>query len=56
MAFDARALGNWGCAPELYPEILDKVLAGRIDVLSGTELRPLSSMPVRIQITLPMDI
>ncbi len=41
MAFDARALGNWGCAPELYPEILEKVLAGKIDVLSQTELRPL---------------
>lgn len=42
MAFDARALGNWGCAPALYPEILEKVLSGRIDVLSQTELRPLS--------------
>ncbi len=41
MAFDARALGNWGCAPELYPEILEKVLAGQIDILSQTELRPL---------------
>jgi 6-hydroxycyclohex-1-ene-1-carbonyl-CoA dehydrogenase len=26
MAFDARALGNWGCAPELYPEILESQL------------------------------
>jgi 6-hydroxycyclohex-1-ene-1-carbonyl-CoA dehydrogenase len=42
MAFDARALGNWGCAPSLYPEILEKVLAGKIDVVSHTELRPLS--------------
>lgn len=45
MAFDARALGNWGCAPELYPEILELVLAGRIDVVSGTEMRPLSQLP-----------
>ena len=44
MALDARALGNWGCSPELYPEILEKVLAGSIDVVSGTELRPLSSI------------
>jgi 6-hydroxycyclohex-1-ene-1-carbonyl-CoA dehydrogenase len=44
MALDARALGNWGCAPELYPEILEKVLGGSIDVVSGTELRPLSSI------------
>ncbi len=42
MAFDARALGNWGCAPELYPAILEKVLAGRIDVVSTTTFRPLS--------------
>ena len=35
MALDARALGNWGCAPELYPEILEKVLAGSIDVVSA---------------------
>ena len=44
MAFDARALGNWGCAPELYPAILEKVLAGRIDVASHAELRPLSKI------------
>ncbi len=44
MAFDARALGNWGCAPELYPEILQKVLAGKIDVLSQTALRPLADI------------
>jgi len=42
MAFDARALGNWGCTPALYPEILEKVLAGKIDVVSHTELRPLA--------------
>jgi 6-hydroxycyclohex-1-ene-1-carbonyl-CoA dehydrogenase len=42
MAFDARALGNWGCAPELYPEILEKVISGSIDVVSGTELKPLA--------------
>jgi 6-hydroxycyclohex-1-ene-1-carbonyl-CoA dehydrogenase len=44
MALDARALGNWGCVPELYPEILEKVLGGSIDVVTGTELRPLSSI------------
>jgi len=42
MAFDARALGNWGCAPELYPAILEKVLAGKIDVVTPTTFRPLS--------------
>jgi 6-hydroxycyclohex-1-ene-1-carbonyl-CoA dehydrogenase len=44
MAFDARAIGNWGCAPELYPALLDKVLSGRIDVVSHTALRPLADV------------
>ncbi len=49
MAFDARALGNWGCAPELYPEILEKVLSGKIDVLSNTELRPLAEIEAALE-------
>jgi 6-hydroxycyclohex-1-ene-1-carbonyl-CoA dehydrogenase len=49
MAFDARALGNWGCAMELYPEILEKVLAGRIDVMSHTEIRPLADLSGAIE-------
>ena len=49
MALDARALGNWGCAPELYPEILDKVLAGKIDVVSHTELRPLDEIETALE-------
>jgi 6-hydroxycyclohex-1-ene-1-carbonyl-CoA dehydrogenase len=32
MAFDAIAAGNWGCLPELYPEILELVLDGRVQV------------------------
>jgi len=32
MAFDATMRGNWGCDPELYPEILDWVGAGRLQV------------------------
>ncbi len=32
MAFHARALGNWGCPPELYPDALGLVLDGRIKV------------------------
>lgn len=44
MAFDARALGNWGCAPELYPPLVEKVLAGSVDVVSHTRLAPLSTI------------
>lgn len=45
MAFDARLIGNWGCAPELYPEIVAHVLAGRLELCSSVEIRPLSALP-----------
>ena len=44
MAFDARAIGNWGCDPRHYPEIVRMVLDGRIDVVSQTQMRPLSAV------------
>jgi 6-hydroxycyclohex-1-ene-1-carbonyl-CoA dehydrogenase len=44
MAFDARAVGNWGCTLSLYPAILERVLSGRIDVVSDTRLRPMSDI------------
>lgn len=42
MAFDAQVLGNWGCDPTLYPEILDWIAAGRIRVSPYVERFPLS--------------
>ncbi len=44
MAFDARALGNWGCPPETYPEALDLVLAGKVKVKPFVESHPLSDI------------
>ncbi|MCK6506652.1 6-hydroxycyclohex-1-ene-1-carbonyl-CoA dehydrogenase [Myxococcota bacterium] len=44
MAFDARALGNWGCDPALYPEIVQLALSGAIDLVGQTELRPLADI------------
>ncbi len=44
MAFDARAMGNWGCLPELYPAALDLVLDGRINLASFIEQRPLDDI------------
>ena len=44
MAFDARAIGNWGCPPELYPEALDLVLDRRIELASFVELQPLADI------------
>ena len=44
MAFHARALGNWGCAPELYSDALDLVLDGKIQVLPFVEHHPLDDI------------
>lgn len=44
MAFHARALGNWGCAPELYPQALDLVLDGRVKVAPFVETHPLTDI------------
>ncbi len=44
MAFDARAIGNWGCPPELYPGAIDLVLDGRIALAPFVELRPLADI------------
>jgi 6-hydroxycyclohex-1-ene-1-carbonyl-CoA dehydrogenase len=44
MAFDARAIGNWGCPPELYPKALDLVLDGKIEIKPHVETHPLAEI------------
>jgi len=44
MAFHARALGNWGCTPDLYPGALDLVLDGKVQVLPFVERHPLDDI------------
>ena len=44
MAFDARALGNWGCPPELYPAALALVLDGKINLAAFVEQHPLDDI------------
>jgi len=44
MAFDARALGNWGCPPELYPAALELVLEGKVKVKPFVEQHPLDDI------------
>ena len=44
MAFHARAIGNWGCPPELYPQALELVLSGRIKVVPFVEKHPLNDI------------
>jgi 6-hydroxycyclohex-1-ene-1-carbonyl-CoA dehydrogenase len=44
MAFHARAIGNWGCPPDLYPKALELVLNGRIKVAPFVEKHPLDEI------------
>lgn len=44
MAFHARALGNWGCPPDLYPAALELVLDGRVKVSPFVEKHPLDEI------------
>ena len=44
MAFHARAIGNWGCPPELYPQALELVLNGRVKVAPFVEKHPLTDI------------
>ncbi len=44
MAYHARALGNWGCPPELYPAALDLVLGGRVKLAPFVEKHPLNEI------------
>jgi len=44
MAFDARALGNWGCPPEQYPAALELVLDAKVKVKPFVEQRPLKDI------------
>jgi 6-hydroxycyclohex-1-ene-1-carbonyl-CoA dehydrogenase len=44
MAFDARAIGNWGCPPEFYPAALDLVLDGKVKLAPFVETHPLADI------------
>jgi 6-hydroxycyclohex-1-ene-1-carbonyl-CoA dehydrogenase len=44
MAFDARAIGNWGCPPESYPAALDLVLDGKVALKPFVETHPLDDI------------
>ena len=44
MAFHARALGNWGCLAELYPQALDLVLDGKVALTPFVERHPLNEI------------
>ena len=45
MALDATAQGNWGCAPERYPEAVQLVLDRKVDLAPYIETYPLDEAP-----------
>jgi 6-hydroxycyclohex-1-ene-1-carbonyl-CoA dehydrogenase len=45
MALDATAFGNWGCAPARYPEAVDLVLSGKVQVKPFVEMHDLQTAP-----------
>ena len=44
MAFDADAFGTWGCPPALYPEAVELVVSGRVEVLPFTRRMPMEDV------------
>lgn len=44
MAFDATAIGNWGCLPEHYPAVVALALSGQIKIAPFVERRPLADI------------
>jgi 6-hydroxycyclohex-1-ene-1-carbonyl-CoA dehydrogenase len=44
MAFDARCIGNWGCAPALYADAIRLVLEGKVTLRPFIEKLPLGQI------------
>jgi len=44
MAFDAKVVGTWGCKPELYPEVVDLIASGKLQIGQFVETFPMSTI------------
>jgi 6-hydroxycyclohex-1-ene-1-carbonyl-CoA dehydrogenase len=44
MAFDAKLIGTWGCKPELYPEVVDLIATGKLNIDPFIETFPMSKI------------
>lgn len=44
MAFDAKLIGTWGCKPELYPEVVELIASGKLQIANFIETFPLSGI------------
>jgi 6-hydroxycyclohex-1-ene-1-carbonyl-CoA dehydrogenase len=52
MAFDGQVIGTWGCKPELYPDVINLVAEGKLELKPFTQTFPLSSINDIFQQTL----
>jgi 6-hydroxycyclohex-1-ene-1-carbonyl-CoA dehydrogenase len=44
MAFDATVHGTWGCPPEVYPEVLELIFAGKVAIAPFVEFAPMAEV------------
>lgn len=44
MAFDAEIIGTWGCKPEYYPNVLELVQTGKVQIEPFLETKPMSQI------------
>ncbi len=44
MAFDATAFGSWGCPPERYPEAVELVTSGKVELAPFTRKLPMADI------------
>ena len=44
MAFDAKLIGTWGCMPELYPEVIDLIASGKLNIKDFVQTFPMSKI------------
>lgn len=44
MAFDAKLIGTWGCKPELYPEVVQLITDGKLNLDRFVQTFPLSQI------------
>lgn len=44
MAFDAKLIGTWGCKPELYPEVVELIASGKLEIKDFVETFSMSKI------------
>ena len=44
MAFDAEIIGTWGCKPQYYPNVLELVQSGKVQIEPFLETKPMSTI------------